>query len=306
MDDLQRKLIVVLGTYGTVQYTHTGGSQQATGKRKKDRWRFFIFYLNTFYNNRYRQTVVIQPSLDSTLIQHSTFNIQSSKSSSIIPHKLLFNLPSNTYFKNMSTLIIITGASRGIGRAIAVAFAKESRIKNPAFCLIARNKDALSQTESLIKREIEDGNNCNNEGGREKQVRSSSHSIDLSKLDTLANEIKSVFRQQIEGDTNVDGNGNGNGNVITDPVSGYERAILINNAGSLGHVGSSSDLPSPQELQANVDFNVTSTIWLSSYFVKYFAHEHQIKCNVVNISSLCAITPFKTMAMYCAGKAAVS
>ena len=194
----------------------------------------------------------------------------------------------------MSTLIIITGASRGIGRAIAVAFAKESRIKNPAFCLIARNKDALSQTESLIQREIEDGNNCNNEGEtvKQKQVRSSSHSIDLSKLDTLANEIKSVFRQQIEGDTpNVDG---------------YERAILINNAGSLGHLGSSSDLPSPQELQVNIDFNVTSTIWLSSYFVKYFAHEHQIKCDVVNMSSLCAITPFKTMATYCAGKAAVS
>jgi len=83
----------------------------------------------------------------------------------------------------------------------------------------------------------------------------------------------------------------------------YERAILINNAASLGYVGPSSDLPSPKELKESIDFNITSSVWLSSYFVRFFGHEHKIKCNVVNMSSLCAVTPFKTMAMYCTGKA---
>lgn len=172
----------------------------------------------------------------------------------------------------MRNLVIITGASRGIGRACALAFAKE---KTFDFALVARNLDGLIETESQI-RSISGSNN----------VTISRHSSDLSNLDSLEDDVRCIFETVTEG-------------------TRYEQAILINNAGSLGYIGPSSQLPSPKEIQKTIDFNVTSSIWLSSYFVQYFAKQLSIpKVIVVNMSSLCAISPFKTLALYCSGKAA--
>lgn len=177
----------------------------------------------------------------------------------------------------MSTLIIITGASKGIGRSIATAFAKDTRIAKLKLCLIARDLEGLKQTQQMV----------NSLSSSQRKIQTSIHSIDLSKIDTLHKSIEKLFKEEIQQDK-------------------FERTMLINNAGSLGYVGPSSDMPTPMEMTQAVNFNVTSAIWISSYFVKFFAHQHKTKSNVVNISSLCAITPFKTMAMYCSGKAAVS
>lgn len=177
----------------------------------------------------------------------------------------------------MSTLIIITGASKGIGRSIATAFAKDTRIDKLRLCLIARNLEGLKQTQQMV----------NSLSSSQRKIQTSIHSIDLSKIDTLHTSIETLFKEEIQ-------------------QGKFERTMLINNAASLGYVGPSSDMPTPMEMTQAVNFNVTSNIWISSYFVKIFAHQHKTKCNVVNISSLCAITPFKTMAMYCSGKAAVS
>lgn len=178
---------------------------------------------------------------------------------------------------NMTTLVIITGASKGIGRSTAIAFAKDQRIQHLGLCLIARNQEGLMQTQALARNSASPG----------KMILSSTHSVDLSNLDTLEMKIKSVFKEKMRSSDR------------------YERVILINNAGSLGFLGPSSDLPSPNELKESLDFNITSSIWISSYFVRFFGHEHNMKCNVVNMSSLCGVEPFKTMAMYCSGKAAV-
>jgi len=176
----------------------------------------------------------------------------------------------------MTTLVIITGASKGIGRSTAIAFAKDQRIQHLGLCLIARNQEGLMQTQALARNGASPG----------KMIPCSTHSIDLSNLDTLEMKIKGVFQEKMRSSDQ------------------YERVILINNAGSLGFLGPSSDLPPPSELKECIDFNITSSVWLSSYFVKFFGHEHNMKCNVVNMSSLCGIKPFKTMAMYCSGKAA--
>ena len=55
-----------------------------------------------------------------------------------------------------------------------------------------------------------------------------------------------------------------------------------------------------------IDFNITSSIYLTSQFVRYFAHfsDSEHRGLVVNVSSLCAIQPFATWSLYCAGKAA--
>lgn len=175
----------------------------------------------------------------------------------------------------MRSLVVITGASRGIGRACALAFVKEKSFLDLHVALVARNLEGLTETERQIR-----------SVSGAKNVTISKHSSDLSNLDCLEDDIKCIFDTLSEG-------------------TQYEQVILINNAGSLGYIGASSNLPSPKEIQKTIDFNVTSCIWLSSYFVQYFAKQLSIpKVNVVNMSSLCGISPFKTLALYCSGKAA--
>jgi sepiapterin reductase len=87
----------------------------------------------------------------------------------------------------------------------------------------------------------------------------------------------------------------------------YSRALLINNAGSLGELTPIDSISSLAKLQSIINFNVTSAMWLTSQFVKHFAaispasNEPNV---IVNVSSLAAIKPFETWGLYCAGKAA--
>jgi sepiapterin reductase len=88
----------------------------------------------------------------------------------------------------------------------------------------------------------------------------------------------------------------------------YSRALLINNAGSLGELTPVDSISSLATLQSAIDFNVTSAMWLTSQFVKHFATAASASGNepnvVINVSSLAAIKPFETWGIYCAGKAA--
>lgn len=119
----------------------------------------------------------------------------------------------------------------------------------------------------------------------------------------------------------------------TDPGR-YARAILVNNAGSLGHISFATELPSLATLRSEMDFNITSALWLSSRFASIFgarkadvsggvtdssdaaagsggnvglAPEHASDRSVnvvVNISSLAAVQPFDSWGGYSTGKAA--
>ena len=118
----------------------------------------------------------------------------------------------------------------------------------------------------------------------------------------------------------------------------YARAVLVNNAGSLGHLSFVNELPSLAKLKSEMDFNITSAFWLSSRFASFFgAHrtaESRASPNneplatslradndhgseavtgdstsgssnvVVNISSLAALQPYESWSGYSAGKAA--
>ncbi|CAN0149623.1 unnamed protein product [Laminaria digitata] len=103
----------------------------------------------------------------------------------------------------------------------------------------------------------------------------------------------------------------------------YSRAVLVNNAGALGHISFANELPSLAKLGSEMDFNVTSALWLSSRFASLFGARRSpsadngqgsgavvsgVTCAsgnlVVNISSLAAIKPFESWAGYSAGKAA--
>ena len=121
----------------------------------------------------------------------------------------------------------------------------------------------------------------------------SCHPMDLSDLDTLPEKLQQIL----------------------EPLSGerYDSCWLINNAGSLGPLGLASSIPgesSMKELRKAIDLNVTSAMWVSSQFTKTFLTTSSTSSEtksplvrIVNISSLCAIDPFPTMSIYCAGKA---
>jgi len=201
------------------------------------------------------------------------------------------------------TLLFITGASRGIGQACAIACV-QSISKSDSFplvlYLIARSKDGLQKTAALVKQAIETNKSKQEE---EQRVHVFQRVVDLSNVTTLDDKMTEIFHEmKCRNNNSTDDKVSSTGH---DGV-GYERAIFINNAGSLGPVGCSSTelTKSLDNLRKAIDLNVTSSIWLSSNFIKHFSASPNTKCTVVNMSSLCAIEPFKTLGTYCAGKAA--
>ncbi|NWV23822.1 SPRE reductase, partial [Origma solitaria] len=83
------------------------------------------------------------------------------------------------------------------------------------------------------------------------------------------------------------------------------RLLLVNNAGSLGDVSKSFlDLTDLAEINAYFSFNVSSALSLTCTALRAFGVRPGCSRTVVNISSLCALQPFRSWALYCAGKAA--
>jgi len=130
------------------------------------------------------------------------------------------------------SLAIITGASRGIGRAIAIALAEESRVRDDALhlVLLARSIEKLNETATLV-------NTIDSE------VTTSCHEIDLSNMVTLPEKLQEIL----------------------EPLSRatlYNSCLLVNNAGSVGPLGTCQSL-SITELQQSINLNITSSIWVS-------------------------------------------
>ncbi|NXU12528.1 SPRE reductase, partial [Pardalotus punctatus] len=87
--------------------------------------------------------------------------------------------------------------------------------------------------------------------------------------------------------------------------SSLDRLLLVNNAGSLGDVSKSFlDLTDLAEINAYFSFNVSSALSLTCTALRAFRARAGRSRTVVNISSLCALQPFRSWALYCAGKAA--
>ncbi|KAL7534235.1 hypothetical protein ACHAXR_008187 [Thalassiosira sp. AJA248-18] len=153
--------------------------------------------------------------------------------------------------------------------------------------MIARSSESLRQTARLVEQRSggDAGSNA---------VTTFCHEMDLSDLDALPDQFQNILES----------------------YSGaqYDSCWLINNAGSLGPLGVASSMSGEStmnELRRAVDLNVTSGIWVSSQFAKTFLTSPPSSTTetktpvvrIVNISSLCAIEPFPTMSIYCAGKA---
>ncbi|NWH69376.1 SPRE reductase, partial [Piaya cayana] len=88
------------------------------------------------------------------------------------------------------------------------------------------------------------------------------------------------------------------------PAAPAERLLVFNNAGSLGDISKSFlDLTDPDEVNSYFAFNVTSALCLTSTALEAFGKRPGSSRTVVNVSSLCALKPFKNWTLYCSGKA---
>lgn len=223
------------------------------------------------------------------------------------------NNPSSSLSSSSSWAFLITGASRGLGQAIAIVANEylSTKCSTLHFVLTARSMIGLQTTkESILGSEtttkpppssLQDPPMTDNNDGPSSKAKVSvvCHEVDLSNLDEL--------------DHNLD-------TILSDiPVHRFDRIVFINNAGSIGHLGPCITSPSLQSMRKNVDLNVTSCLWSSVRFARHIQQDATVAYNsssnnrrdvivdatIVNISSLVAISDdFVTMGIYSAGKAA--
>ncbi|XP_029415298.1 sepiapterin reductase [Nannospalax galili] len=166
---------------------------------------------------------------------------------------------------------VLTGASRGFGRALARLLAQ---LLSPGSVLLlsARSDAALRQLEEEL-------------GAERPGLRTVRVAADLGSeagVQQLLRAVRELPRPE-----------------------GLRRLLLINNAGTLGDVSKGFlNLNDPAEVNNYWALNLTSMLCLTSSTLKAFPESPGLSRIVVNISSLCALQPFKGWALYCAGKAA--
>ena len=163
------------------------------------------------------------------------------------------------------SLVIVTGASKGFGRAVALAYS--SRFPGSDFVLLARDAAGLSTTRDLLL----------SAGARHVDV----FPFDLSNVAGLGARLK---------------------DLLPPAAAGVTKAVLVNNAGSLGDLSRTLEEYDVDEMAAYVNFNVTSAAVLTTVFLRaYSAVPERL---VVNISSLLAVQAHSHWGMYAVGKAA--
>ena len=82
----------------------------------------------------------------------------------------------------------------------------------------------------------------------------------------------------------------------------FQQALIIHNAASMGNITDPTvSLDDFEFIQDYFNLNVTSFMVFNSTFLKVFAKENIVQKIVVNITSICALQPFKCWALYCAG-----
>jgi len=168
---------------------------------------------------------------------------------------------------SLRSLIVITGASKGIGRTIAIETANRAS-NDSVFILIARSESGLNETNAILK-------NIN-----------SSLTVDTVAADLSEPNIE--FYKQI---------------FSKYATETFQNALIFHNAGSLGTVDETTTYTCLTTWTKFFNLNLFSASLLNSVFLKY-SNTNAKTSYVINISSLCGSQPFKNMGMYGSGKAA--
>ncbi|KAM8829105.1 sepiapterin reductase a [Spinachia spinachia] len=170
-------------------------------------------------------------------------------------------------------LCVITGASRGFGRAMA---SEMSRFVRPgsALVLAARSVDELQALRAELA---------------------------LSEAGRAGLEVQCVVA-----DLSAPG---GLENVVAASKAAFsedmDHVLLVNNAGSLGDVSRyAKSFTDMAEVDSYLSLNVSSSLCLTASVLQAFPQRPGQRRTVINITSLCALQPFRSWVLYCTGKAA--
>ncbi|XP_015123534.1 sepiapterin reductase [Diachasma alloeum] len=165
------------------------------------------------------------------------------------------------------TFLLITGASQGIGRQIAVTFSGLLE-KGSKVLLLARSENGLRETADHVS----------------EQVSVALKSVDLSVA--TADQLSEIIKNSV------------------DP-SQFDRLVAVHNAGSIGDLSKfTTDMSDFDEWRKYYDLNVFSPAVLNSVVMKLFRDNEKVRKVVINITSLCGIQAIKSVGYYCSGKAA--
>ncbi|XP_066583708.1 sepiapterin reductase-like [Prorops nasuta] len=167
------------------------------------------------------------------------------------------------------TFLIITGASRGIGQQISETFS--SLLERGSFTLLlARDAELLESVLLTVK----------------KFVDADFEAIDLGVATTI--QLKAVITKALE----------------KCKEKKFDRLVLVHNVGAMGDLSIRTEqMTSFEDWRSYYDLNVFSVATLNGVALNLF-NDKSIRKVVINITSLCAISPMKSMGFYCSGKAA--
>lgn len=167
--------------------------------------------------------------------------------------------------------LLVTGASRGIGQRMAIEASRKFKAGS-IVVLLARSASGLESTRA----EILDVN---------PHINVVTSSVDLG------NASKQLLEEITEK------------SLAKAPVSTFGLAVIIHNVGTVGNVERKAiDMSDRQEWEEYFATNLFTVGVLNSCFLKKF--QSCAKKLVVNVTSKACLIPFKSMAFYCAGKAA--
>ncbi|XP_044740369.1 sepiapterin reductase-like [Chrysoperla carnea] len=168
---------------------------------------------------------------------------------------------------NKKTFLIITGASRGIGRTIAIEYGKKLQATS-TLLLLASSEDKLLETKNLIQNPV---------------LTVHVKAIDLTAPDKTT--LENIFNDVLNGEK-------------------YENAVIIHNVGTIGDLTKTSiQLTNMADWQKYYSLNFFTPIIFNSLFVERFL-QLESKIFIINITSLCGRQPFPSLSQYGSAKAA--
>ncbi|NWZ17381.1 SPRE reductase, partial [Agelaius phoeniceus] len=189
-----------------------------------------------------------------------------------------------------ATACVVTGASRGFGRSLARLLAPQLG-PGSVLMLLARSADALAELATELRAGATgSATGSGPETGTESGPGSSGLRVQCVPADLGSEEglrrAGAALRELLRDES-------------------FGRLLLVNNAGSLGDISKSFlDLTDLEEINSYFSFNISSALCLTSTALRAFGARPGCSRTVVNISSLCALEPFPSWALYCSGKAA--